>query len=67
MRPFGKSCFKENRSMFTDPLTNAATDPEKYNLYGGLVGMANDLLKLVALVEKQNSKLDEIKRKVDTL
>jgi len=37
-----KQCFQENLELFSNP----QTEPEKYNLYKGLLGMADAILDL---------------------
>ncbi|MBU2235575.1 hypothetical protein KKA01_00775 [Patescibacteria group bacterium] len=42
MNDFGKEHFIENRNLFGD----ISTEPEKFNLYGGLADLANSLREM---------------------
>ena len=53
---FGSACFLENLRLFANP----KTEPEKYNLYNGLRGKADDLETLSLSVHKLEMLLNSI-------
>lgn len=57
----GASCFSENIQLFANP----KTEPEKYNLYNGLKGMAETIESLHHHVYKLEKQLDLVNRKLD--
>ncbi len=52
--------FTENQRLFTD----VETEPEKYNLYGGLATLARDVAQLQNRVEVLIGEVDNLRRGV---
>ena len=55
-----QDCFKENIQFFADP----KTEPEKYNLYNGLMALADKIDEIESRLKKVNKILTEIDLRV---
>ena len=55
---FGMKCFDDNQIRFADSETN----PEKWNLYTGLAGMAEDLESLASMVQQLQQEVGSLRQ-----
>jgi hypothetical protein len=60
MITIAQDCFKENIQLFANP----KTEPEKYNLYNGLMALADKIDEIESLLKKVNRILTEIDLRV---
>ena len=63
MSDAGRPCFLENLRLFS----NAKTEPERFNLYSGLVALSDTVASLTHTIRNIDLQLDSIVRKIDDL
>ena len=63
MAQFGMECFDENRSLFS----NSREARERWNLYNGLAGMAQDLYQLDAKIGAMQQDLQALGVAIQTI
>lgn len=56
----GASCFTENRNLFSDPRST----PEKFNLYNGLLLLAQAVTDLSSQIDQMNSEMQDLQYKL---